>query len=111
MTAFFGFAHAPLRVETITNGETTRILIHGEVDIANVNHLYAALSAIELDGTTSVQIDASELAFFDVAALRCFVAFAQRVRQSGRDLTTCGAAPMLHKVARMLGLQDELGLH
>jgi hypothetical protein len=31
-----------------------RILIHGEADIANADHLDAALSAIQLDGTKSV---------------------------------------------------------
>lgn len=111
MTANSGPVHTPLRVETITDGDTTRIVIHGEADIANVNHLDAALSGIQLDGTTSVHIDASELAFFDVAALRCLTVFAQWVKQTGRDITACGASPMLHDVARVLEVHDDLGLH
>ena len=111
MTSSFRAAQAHVRVETITNGETLRILIHGEADIANVDHLDAALAGIELDGTKSVHLDASDLAFFDVAALRCLLVFAQSLSETGRDLTTCGATPMLHAVARMLELQDELGLH
>jgi anti-anti-sigma factor len=112
MTASSGSAHAPpLRVETITNGDTNRILIHGEADIANVDQLAAALTGIQLDGTRSVFLDASGLAFFDVAALRCLIVFAQSVKQTGREITTCGAKPMLHEVARMLEFQDDLGLH
>lgn len=111
MTAFSGFAETRLRVETITDGETTRIAIQGEADIANVNHLDAALTGIQFDGTRSVQIDASDLDFFDVAVLRRLIVFAQWVKRTGRDVTTCGAPPLLHDVARMLGLQDDLGLH
>jgi anti-anti-sigma factor len=110
MTEFSRSAHAPLRVETITDGETIRILIQGEADIANVDHLDAALRAIALDGAKSVLVDASGLAFFDVAALRCLTTFAHTVKQNAHDFTTCGAPPMLHDVARMLELQDELGL-
>jgi hypothetical protein len=54
VTVSFESAYAPLRVETIPSGDTMRILIHGEADIANADHLDAALSAIQLDGTKSV---------------------------------------------------------
>ena len=111
MTSFSGSAHAPLRVETITNGNTIRILVHGEADIANVNHLDAALTGIPLDGIRSVLLDASELAFVDVAALRRLTVFAQLMKQTGRAFSTCGTTPVLRKVARLLELPDELGLH
>ena len=111
MTVLSESAHERLRVETITDKETTRILILGEADIASVNHLDAALAAIPLDDTRSVLLDVSELDFFDVAVLRSLIVFAQRVKRTGRDITTCGTTPMLHDVARTLELQDELGLH
>lgn len=111
MTAHSESADTRVRVETITDGKTTRILIQGEVDIANVNSLDAALTVIQFDGTRAVQIDASDLDFFDVAALRRLVVFAQWVKQTGRDVITCGATPILHDVARTLELRDDLGLH
>jgi anti-anti-sigma factor len=111
MLSSAGSSDTRLRVETTTDGETTRILIHGEVDIANVSQLDAALTGIQLNGTKSVQIDASDLTFLDVATLRCLTAFAHTVKQTGRDITTCGATPLLHDVARALELHDELGLH
>jgi anti-anti-sigma factor len=111
MTIFSGSAHAPLRVETITNGDTIRILIHGEVDMANVDHLDTGLTAIPLDGIKTVLLDASDLAFVDVAGLRRLMIFAQLMKQTGRAITTCGTTPMLRKMARLLELQDELGLH
>lgn len=111
MSTYSGSAHAPLRVETITDEDTIRILIHGEADIANVNHLDAALTAIQLDGAKSVLLDVSDLDFFDVAALRRLLVFAQSMKQDGRDITTCGATPILRDVAHTLELQGDLGLH
>ena len=111
MTAFSESADTRLRVETISDGETTRIVICGEADFANVHRLDATLTSIELDGTKSVRIDASDLAFFDATTLRCLTDFAHMVKRTGRDITTCGATPLLRDVARMLELQDELGLH
>jgi anti-anti-sigma regulatory factor len=99
-----------LRVAISADGHTTRIAIHGEADVADVDQLDATLTGIQLDGTTSVRLDASDLAFFDVAVLRCLTSFAQRVKKSGRDVSTCGAPPLLADVARVLDLQEELGL-
>jgi anti-anti-sigma regulatory factor len=110
MNSFPRSNRAPLRVEAITEGDTTRIVLHGEADISNVDHLTTALTGIKLDGTRSVQIDASDLAFFDIATLRSLTVFVQLVKQAGRDITTRPATPLLRRVARMLELEDELGL-
>jgi anti-anti-sigma factor len=99
-----------LRVETMNNEDGARIIIHGEVDIANVEHFEAALASIQLDGTRSVHIDASNLDFFDVAALRQLADFVRRVKQTGRDISLKGAQPLLHEVARALKVHDEFGL-
>jgi anti-anti-sigma regulatory factor len=78
--------------------------------MSNVNQLDATLSGIQLDGSRFVRIEASGLAFFDVATLRCLTTFARTVKQTGREISTCGAPPVLHDVARILDLSDELGL-
>jgi anti-anti-sigma regulatory factor len=69
MTSSSGSADARLRVETIADSETTWIVIQGEADMSNVNQLDATLSGIQLDGSRFVRIEASGLAFFDVATL------------------------------------------
>lgn len=111
MAMFAETARTPLRVETVSDGDTTRVVIRGEADIADAQNLAATLTGIQLDGTRSVRVDASDLAFLDVATLRCLTVFARMVRQTGRDITTCGATPMLQEMARLLELQDDLGLH
>jgi anti-anti-sigma factor len=110
MTASSDSGDARLRVESINDEEAAWIIIHGEVDIANVEHLEAALASIQLDGAKSVHIDASNLDFVDVAALRQLADFAGQVKRTGRDISLERAQPLLHEVARALRFQDDLGL-
>jgi anti-anti-sigma factor len=110
MNSDSAYADTHLRVETAVDSETAWIVIRGEADFANVDQLGATLTGLQLDGTKSVRIDASELAFFDVATMRCLTTFARTMKETGRDVAVCGATPMLQDVAHVLGLRDELGL-
>jgi anti-anti-sigma regulatory factor len=92
------------------NQGAVQVIVRGEADRSNLDQLEAALAGVEVDGQRSVQIDVSDLDFFDAAALRRLAAFVRRMRQSGRDVTTRGAPPMLHAAARALAVEDELGL-
>jgi anti-anti-sigma regulatory factor len=80
-----------LRVETTNDDDATWIVLHGEADIANIDQLDAALTQVQLDGREAVRMDASDLRFFDVAALDRLALFAHEVRRSGRDFSACGA--------------------
>ena len=110
MTSVSDLADARLRVEMIDTGSAAWIILDGEADIANLEHLDSLLDGIELNGMKTVHLDVSGLGFFDVAALRRFTTFARRLRQSGRDLTTRGATPLFHRVAALLRVHDDLGL-
>jgi anti-anti-sigma factor len=99
-----------LRVETTNDDDATSVVLHGEVDITNIDQLDAALTQIQLDGTETVRLDASDLRFFDTAALHRLALFADEVRRSGRDFHACGATPLLRKVTRVLALDGDLGL-
>lgn len=99
-----------LRVETITRESAAWVIIHGEADLANLEHLEDALARVELNDAKWVHLHVSDLDFIDVATLSRLTAFAQWVRQTGRDIATCGARPMLQKMARILGYQTDLGL-
>lgn len=110
MTSLADPGDTRLRVETTNDENDAWIIIHGEADMANLEHLEAALASIELDGARTVHIHLADLDFFDVAALRQLIAFARQLRRSGREVTTCGAPPMLRKVTRILNFEDDLGL-
>jgi anti-anti-sigma factor len=99
-----------LSVDFVDNDDAARIIIRGEADIANADHLATALAGIALDGARSVQLHVSDLAFIDVSSLRLLTAFAGRMKQEGRAVETHGAGPMLQRVALELDVHDELGL-
>lgn len=97
-------------METVRQDSAVRIVLRGEVDVANADRLRGALDAIELDGARRLCLDMGDLAFLDVAALRELTSFTQRVRQSGRHVEAHGARPSLHRTAGVLGVDDLLGL-
>lgn len=99
-----------LRVETLRDGQAVRVIIRGEVDIANVERLEAALAGIELGGPRSVHMHVADLDFCDLAGLRQITAFARRATEAGHEIRTCGAKPILHRVACLMSVEHELGL-
>jgi anti-anti-sigma factor len=102
--------HGLLQVETAGEGRVTRITLRGEVDFASSSDLETALAAIELDGSRQVQLHISDLDFVDVAGLRQLTAFARDLRESGYDVATHGAQPVVAEMARLAGVDDDLGL-
>jgi anti-anti-sigma factor len=101
---------ARLHVKTANSENVAWIVIQGEADTANLEELEAALTGIELDGQKAVHIDVSGLDFIDVPAFRRLISFAIKVRQSGHDVITRGAPPLLQEVAHILNVRDTLGL-
>ena len=99
-----------LSVEAVHDENAASIIVQGEADIANVDHLEAALGSIELNGAKTVKLQVSELTFVDVAALRQLTAFARRMKQDGRTVLTSGAGLTLQRMALELDVQGELGL-
>jgi anti-anti-sigma factor len=86
------------------------VVCRGEVDRSNVEDFGSALARIDLEGASSVHVHVSDLEFIDVGGLRLLAGFAQSVRSSGRTFRVCEARPGLRRAARIMDLQDELGL-
>ena len=99
-----------IRVETIHQGHVVRISLAGEADIGSLATLQAALDGVEPDGARAVQLQIADLAFVDIAALRALATFAAQMKSTGRNVTTCEARPVVVKVARILDVDDHLGL-
>ena len=99
-----------LTIETVSSELAAWITVHGEADIANVDQLKAALASVELAGRESVHIHVYDLQFADVASVRELAIFAIRAKQSGVTITICGAQPRLHRLARLMQVDGELGL-
>lgn len=99
-----------LSVEIIARGSTASIVLHGEADMASFECLEAALSGFELNGEASVDLQVADLRFCDVPSMRQLTLFARQVTQAGRVVTTSGAAPIVHKLARLMNVERDLGL-
>jgi anti-anti-sigma factor len=99
-----------LRIETTRGEDVARVTLRGEADFSTLRDLDAALERVELDGAASVQLHISELYFADAATIRRLTVFARDVRRAGHEIRTCGANQAIHKVARLLDVQEELGL-
>jgi anti-anti-sigma regulatory factor len=98
-------------VESSIDEKVARIVLRGDADVANVEHLGLALAGIELDGARqAVHIDVSELGFVDAAALRLLTSFASGLRDHGHDVTTHGGQPLFVQLVHLVGAHDHLGL-
>ena len=97
-----------LEIKSVKRENTAWVVLRGEADIATLEDLQAALARIELSDIDSVHLHLPDLDFADVATLRQLTLFARQARHAGRDITTCGAKPILRKVAHLLGFHDDL---
>jgi anti-anti-sigma regulatory factor len=101
---------SPLCIKILDRDDSAWVILQGEADIATLGDLEAALAHLELDDAKPVHLDVTELTFADVATIRRLAIFAQRARQAGHSVRTCGARPGLRKVANILRLQVDLAL-
>jgi anti-anti-sigma factor len=97
-------------IETRRVDGVVTLVLRGEADIASVDRLEATLTRVEMDGARAVHVDLTELEFADVAAVRHLVLFARRARDNGHRVTSCGARPVLRRLAALLGGEDTLDL-
>jgi anti-anti-sigma factor len=110
MTESLDLQRAPLDVRTRQSPRAVWISLRGESDISNRGDLDGALNSLELEGVESVHLHVAGLDFCDVAGLRLLRAFAADMRRAGRKFVTCGATPVLRRLARLLEAEHELGL-
>ena len=99
-----------LRIQSVVLGDTVCVVLVGEADMSTRADLEMDLELVDLDAGTSVRIDVTGLAFADVATIHRLTVFARHARQTGHEVSTCGASPMFRKVARIMRVQGELGL-
>ena len=97
-------------VEATDDGAALHVVLRGEADLSSVDDLRTALTSIVVDGTHRVELDVSDLDFIDVAVLRHLTLFALQLRDTGHDVRTRGARPVLVQLIKLFGVQEQLGL-
>jgi anti-sigma B factor antagonist len=99
---------APFEMESAHDGETGRLTLFGELDIATVPRVEAAVDALLQDGVKRLTIDLARLGFVDSSGLRLFIVLDQRAGAERWALALVRPEPQALKVFRISGVEDNL---
>ena len=105
----FALPDAPLSVLTETSPAGVRILAVGEVDIASVGELEAAVQAAQDGAAATIVLDMSAVTFLDSMGIRALFEVATQSRQNGNRLSLI-ASPEVDRVIDLCGLREHLPL-
>ena len=86
---------------------SSRIVVAGDLDVATVADLRAAVAALAGDGMT-ITLDLDDLSFIDLAGVRELVRLKGVARHAGWKLELAGITERVRQVAALCGLQSAL---
>jgi anti-sigma B factor antagonist len=93
------------------DGHGTVLTVGGEVDLATAPQLHSRLVDLVDDGTGSVVVDLTQVAFMDSTGLGVLLAAHRRARAGGPTIRlVCPQGPVL-RVLRLTGLVPALPVH
>ena len=98
-----------LRVVTEASPQALRVLAEGEVDIASVDELTAALLAAEQTDVPQIVLDLSGVTFLDSAGVLMLLQANTRSRAKGERLRVL-TSPAVDRVIDLCQLRDKLPL-
>jgi anti-anti-sigma factor len=87
---------------------TTRVTLHGELDLVTIESLRRILADAVLGHPKHVVVDLSDVPFMDVLSLSTILAAADAQRERGGTLVVAGAAPSVRRVCALLNADDVL---
>lgn len=92
----------PLRIDTLDGG----LRIAGELDASNARHVAERLE--ELDPSTDVVLDLTELDFIDSAGVNLLITLARDLREEVRMVLRCRPEGPVRRVIDLMGIADAL---
>jgi anti-anti-sigma factor len=98
----------PFELESANDGETGRVKLSGELDIATVPRVEAAVKALLAGGARRMTIDLSTLDFIDSSGLRLCIVLDQRAAAEGWTLTFTRPRAQPATVFEVSGVEGEL---
>jgi anti-anti-sigma factor len=99
---------SPLEIQVEKREGEHRVKLIGELDIASVPELEAALGAAGQGSGESIVIDLSQLRFMDSTGLRAILRADQRLRAEGEQLIVLRGPAAVHRVFQTTGLEPRL---
>ncbi len=97
-----------LSVTTLEVGGGVRILVDGELDLATVPRLNAALLSVEQNGHRSIALDLEALAFMDASGLTAILSSRHRVVSAGKTFTVESCRGNVARVFTLTGQEAVL---
>jgi anti-anti-sigma factor len=77
---------SPFEIHSELRGDTARLTLAGELDIATVQRLDEAVAGVLAQGANTVIVDLGSLAFMDSSGLRLFITLNERAVAEGWTL-------------------------
>ena len=95
-------------VKTLEDGDCVRLLIEGELDLATVPRLSAALLSVGQNGHRSVVLDLEALTFMDASGLNAILSSRHRVVAAGKAFTVESCRGNVARVFTLTGQEAVL---
>jgi anti-sigma B factor antagonist/stage II sporulation protein AA (anti-sigma F factor antagonist) len=94
------------KVEADVSGDTVRICVSGEIDLANATTVQDQINAAVTNDVSVVVLDLAELDYLDSAGLRVLFTLAERLRvlQMGLELQVPPGSPV-RRAVELSGLE------
>ena len=99
---------SPFTIDTIQRGETPRLAVTGELDMATAPQLAAAIAARERAYGEPPVLDLSGLGFMDVAGMRVLLDAARRARRAGTHLVVFNPQPSIRRLFALTAVDRTL---
>jgi anti-sigma B factor antagonist len=101
-------SETPFEMESGRDRDGARLTLSGELDIATVPRVEAAVKATLTAEARTLTIDLSGLSFVDSSGLRLLIVLAQRAEAEGWTLRLTRPIERVLNVFRVSGVEDEL---
>lgn len=98
----------PFEVESTRDREDARLTLSGELDIATVPRVEAAVNATLTNDVCTLTIDMTDLRFVDSSGLRMFIVLDKRAQQEGWTLRLIPPGEQVLTIFRVSGVEENL---
>src|SRR3954468_9913870 len=96
-----------LRILSVDNGTSVRIVLFGELARATLAALSRELSACERGPASVFVVDLAALEFLDGAAVRMLLGFGHRLRSTGRHLSIANPTQQVRRILEVTAMVHE----
>ena len=98
----------PFAIVVVEAGDTVRLVLSGELDIATAPLLDAAIRAAEAGAAASILLDIAGVPFIDSSGLRALISAADRAAADGGRIAITNAGPQAVRLFELSGAARRL---